>query len=234
MIVFFYYFFIFLIYAVIGWIVESTNISLRMGKFIDRGFLIGPYCPIYGFGCLGMILYLNQYKENVITVFILGVVICSILEYFTSYIMELLFKTRWWDYSERRFNLNGRICGENACMFGLGGLVVIYLVHPMLLGILNSLKTNTLIIISISLFIIFIIDIIISLNVINRFKKTITSIDLKKDSTLEFSKMVKQTIKENHQIFQNRLLTAFPNVSFQKIIDLKNDLKEDLMDLLKK
>lgn len=232
--VFFYYFLIFIIYAIIGWIVESTNVSLRMGKFIDRGFLIGPYCPIYGFGCLGMILYLEQYKENVITVFILGVVLCSILEYFTSYVMELLFKTRWWDYSDRKFNLNGRICGGNACMFGLGGIVVIYLLHPMLLNILAKLNSNTLMIVSIVLFIIYLTDTIISLNVINRFKKTITSIDLKRDSTLEFSKMVNQTIKENHKIFQKRLLTAFPNISFQKIIELKNDLKEDLMDLLKK
>ena len=151
---FFYYFIIFFAYSVIGWIVESTFVSLQAKPihFVNRGFLIGPYCPIYGCGSLGMILYLEQYKDNIITVFLLSVVICSILEYFTSYIMEKLFKTRLWDYSEKKFNLNGRICGENAILFGLGGVAIIYISHPILNEILNQLSKNAIMIIGIILF----------------------------------------------------------------------------------
>ena len=106
-------------------------------KIIDRGFLIGPYCPIYGCGTLGMILYLEQYKDNIITVFFLAVIICSILEYLTSYLMEKIFNARWWDYSDEKFNLNGRICGKNALLFGLGGVIIIYIAHPLLKNIMN-------------------------------------------------------------------------------------------------
>ena len=88
------YFMMFMIYAVAGWIMECTLGVIQKHKFVNRGFLIGPYCPIYGCGSLGMIIYLEQYKDNIVTVFLLSVVICSVLEYFTSYIMEKLFKTR--------------------------------------------------------------------------------------------------------------------------------------------
>ena len=99
---FFKYFLLFLIYAILGWIMESALVSFQSGKLINRGFLIGPYCPIYGWGGLIITLYLTQYKDNIFTVFFLAVIVCSILEYFTSYIMEKIFKARWWDYSDRK------------------------------------------------------------------------------------------------------------------------------------
>lgn len=188
------------------------------------------YCPIYGYGSLMMILYLEQYKENVLTAFILAVVICSVLEYFTSYIMEVLFKTRWWDYSEKKFNLNGRVCGENALLFGLGGVMVIYFIQPMVAFLLTKMNDTLLLILSILCFIIFITDTIISLNIVNRFKKTITDIDLKKDSTQDFSRMVRETIVKNHKIFQKRLFAAYPNLDLKKL----SNLKEELKDFLKK
>lgn len=232
--VFFYYFLLFFIYSVLGWIIESSLVSFYEKKFVNRGFLIGPYCPIYGYGSLAMILYLDQYKDNAITVFLLGVVICTILEYFTSYIMEVLFKTRWWDYSDKKFNLNGRVCGKNAILFGIGGIFIIYVAQPFLTKILSFIPDIVLFPISIVLFIIFLTDTIFSLNIMKRFKKTITSIDLKKDSTQEFSKMVRDAISNNHRIFQKRLMTAFPNLDFNKVIELKNKIKEELRETSKK
>lgn len=232
---FFYYFIIFFAYSVIGWIVESTFVSLQAKPihFVNRGFLIGPYCPIYGCGSLGMILYLEQYKDNIITVFLLSVVICSILEYFTSYIMEKLFKTRLWDYSEKKFNLNGRICGENAILFGLGGVAIIYISHPILNEILNQLSKNAIMIIGIILFIILVADTAVSFNIMNRFKKTISNIEIKKDSTIEFKKMVSDRMKEGHKIFQNRLLNAFPHIDVKPFMSLTKELK-GLKGLLRK
>lgn len=224
------YFLLFFIYSVIGWIVESTFVSIQTKKIVNRGFLIGPYCPIYGVGAVGMILYLEQYKNNIITVFLLAVIICSILEYFTSYIMEVLYKTRWWDYSDKKFNLNGRICGENALLFGLGGIIIIYIIHPLLTSKLILLNKTFLLIMTIIFFIIFLTDTIFSFNIVNRFKKTVTSIDLKKDSSAEFSKMVREVIGNNHRIFQNRLWKAFPDIDLGKI----KQLKEEIKDILKK
>ena len=209
------YFCIFFTYSVIGWILESILVSIKENKIINRGFLIGPYCPIYGTGALGMILYLEQYKNNIVTVFFLAVTLCSILEYVTSYLMEKLFKTRWWDYSKEKFNLNGRICGKNACIFGIGGILLIYIVHPLLKNILKSINPTILLIIIIICLILFTIDTIISLNIVNKFKNTVNSIDLKKDSTQEFTKLVKETIINNNKILQRRLLNAFPNINLK-------------------
>ena len=229
---FFYYFMIFFTYSVIGGIVESLFVSLQSKPihFINRGFLVGPYCPIYGYGSLGMILYLEQYKNNLVTVFLLSVIICTILEYVTSYIMEKLFKTRLWDYSKKKFNLNGRVCGENALLFGLGGVIIVYVVHPLLNGVLNQLDGTILLMIEIILFVIFLTDTIVSFNIMNRFKKTISNIDMRKDSTLEFKKMVSDKMNEGHKIFQERLLKAFPNIDLNPF----NAISKELKGLLKK
>ncbi len=220
------YFYIFFIYSIIGWILESLYVTIQQKKIVNRGFLIGPYCPIYGFGALGMILYLEQYKDNVITVFLLAVIICSILEYVTSYLMEKLFKARWWDYSNKRFNLNGRICGQNALLFGIGGVIIIYFVHPILNDILLSLDKKVLLIISIISLIIYLTDTIVSFNIINKLKYTITSIDTKKDSSQEFSKLVKETLSKRNKVLQKRLFSAFPNIDLKALLDIKNLLKK--------
>ena len=222
------YFCIFFIYSVIGWITESTYVSIKEKKIVNRGFLIGPYCPIYGCGALVIITYLEQYKDNIITVFFLAVIVCSILEYLTSYIMEKIFKARWWDYSNEKFNLNGRICGKNALLFGLGGVIVIYLVHPTLKNILTLFNPKLLFIIIIICLIIYLTDAIISFNIFNKFKNTITSIDLNKDSSQEFSKIVKETLLKNHKTLQKRLFTAFPNVDLQPLINLRKDIEDFL------
>jgi len=231
---FLYYFMLFFIYSIIGWAVESVYVSCQENKLVNRGFLIGPYCPIYGFGCLLMVLYLGQYKDNIVTVFLLGLVICSVLEYFTSYIMEVLFKTRWWDYSDRKFNLNGRVCGWNALLFGIGGLIIVYLLHPMLLHILIECNKTALLIISICCFIVFVTDLIFSLNIVNRFKKTVTDLDLKKDSTQEFSDMVREALLRNHRTFQKRLYTAFPNLDLKPLLTLRDEIKEEIQEFLDK
>ncbi len=226
---FLYYFGIFFIYSVLGWLIESTYVGIKQNKFTNRGFFIGPYCPIYGFGSLAIILYLEQYKDNIITVFFLAVIICSILEYLTSYLMEKIFNARWWDYSDEKFNLNGRICGKNALLFGLGGVIIIYIAHPLLKNIMNIIPKNILLIIITICFILFITDTIISFNIINRFKNTVSNMTIK-DSTQEFSKIVKETLFKNHKIFQKRLFTAFPNVDLHRFLNIKKDIKE----LLKK
>jgi len=231
---FFYYFFLFFIYCIIGWCVETIYVAINTKKFVDRGFLIGPYCPIYGFSCLGIVLYLTQYKDNFVTIFILGVVICSIFEYFTSYIMEKLFKTRWWDYSHKKFNLNGRICGFNSLLFGVGSLLVIYIIQPFLDLFLLRLNNKVFLGLNVICLILFIVDTIISFSVANKFKHTITNLDVKKDSTLEFTKLVRETIQNNNKIFQKRLLLAFPNIDLEKLIILKNELEDDIKELLNK
>ena len=99
-------------------------------KLVNRGFLIGPYCPIYGVGCLLLVFLLGRFKGQPVILFLMSIIVCSILEYSTSYIMEKLFKARWWDYSEYKFNLNGRICAATMIPFGILGVLVVYYLNP--------------------------------------------------------------------------------------------------------
>lgn len=231
---FFDYFLLFFIYSVLGWVMESIYVSSYSNKFVNRGFLIGPYCPIYGCGALIMIFYLTQYQNNILTVFILGVVICAILEYFTSYIMEKIFKARWWDYSHKKYNINGRICLDNIVAFGVLGLLMMYLINPFVLKFLGYVDIRVLNIVSIILGIVFIVDSIISFKVITGFKKVAKTI--KKDSTEEITKKVREILSKRGVLYK-RLVSAFDFEASDKLIkDIKSkvkNVKDDLDDYLK-
>lgn len=133
------YFILFIIYAMIGWCIEIINGLIQTKKFVNRGFLIGPYCPIYGVGGILITLLLSKYYNDPIVLFFMGIAVCGILEYLTSYIMEKIFKARWWDYSKRKFNINGRICLETIIPFGLLGCFIIYISNPLFINLINKM-----------------------------------------------------------------------------------------------
>ena len=128
----------FFLYAIIGWMCEVVYCSIPEKKFINRGFLNGPYCPIYGVGALIIITFLMPYVSDPILVFFIGVILTSTLEYITSWGMEKLFHAKWWDYSDHKFNINGRVCLLNSLLFGLLCVVLMYVVHPFVNDIVDS------------------------------------------------------------------------------------------------
>ncbi len=134
------YYLCFWIYSFLGWAVESTFCSINEQKVINRGFLSGPICPIYGFGALIVILCLTPFLSHPLFLFIDAVVLTSILEYFTSYLMEKLFHARWWDYSHHHFNLNGRICLATSLSFGGLSVFVMYFLHPSVVRLIGILS----------------------------------------------------------------------------------------------
>ena len=123
----------FTIFAVMGYFVELLNTLPRKKKISNRGFLFGPYLPIYGFGAIIMIMLSKDIpKDNLFIVFLVAMAIGVILEYSTSYILEKIFHLRWWDYSKtHKFNINGRICLRNSLLFGLGGCIFISFLVPL-------------------------------------------------------------------------------------------------------
>lgn len=203
-----YYFILFLIYSMLGWLIEVIRTYTSQHKFVNRGFLIGPYCPIYGIGVLLIINFLQEYMDNFIVLFLLAMLLCMTLEYFTSYIMEVLFNARWWDYSNRKFNINGRICLETAIPFGLCGLVIMYLVNPLLVSILDMIPRMILIILGICLMVIFLVDFVLSFIVILKFKNI--KLDKYKDDTEEMNKLIKEYLIKNSR-WTKRLVNSFPN-----------------------
>lgn len=209
----FTYFMLFFIYAILGWIIETTLVSIEKRKFVNRGFLIGPYCPIYGFGGLAITILLKNYTKYPIVLFLMAVIICGTLEYFTSYIMEKIFKARWWDYSAKKYNINGRICLETVVPFGILGCLVMYVLNPITFKYLNMLSNSMLNIISAICFTIFITDNIVSYNVISSFTKTVKTINVGKikDNTEEITKKVREVLI-GKSFFNKRLMEAYPNL----------------------
>lgn len=216
------YIIIFMFYSFLGWLMEVSLGLIQNKKFVNRGFLIGPYCPIYGYGLLLIVFLLKDYTSNALVLFILSMVICLVLEYLTSYFMELIFKARWWDYSDKKFNINGRVCLEYAIFFGLGGTLIMYIVHPFILSIVNRFSNLSLLIIAIALLLIYLLDNIISFNTLLKIK----GIDLKEhfDNTEEITKKVKEHLM-NHSKLTKRIANAFPNLKM-KIEKHKSNIKK--------
>ena len=203
------FFLAFIIYAFIGWILEIIYTYIRTKKVINRGFLIGPYCPIYGMGCILITLLLKKYYDAPIVLAIMSMIICSILEYLTSYAMEKVFKARWWDYRDRKFNINGRICLETLVPFGIGALVIMFVVNPFIVNLLNIIPDIIIYILFISIFVMFVLDIIISFNAISKIR--ISSKKILEDSTEEITKHVKKYLLNNFKQWK-RISKSFPDL----------------------
>ncbi len=134
----------FVIYSLVGWIYETVLFSIRERKFVNRGFLNGPICPVYGFGALVVLLALEGRIDNVFVLFVSAIILTGTLEYLTSVLLEKLFHAKWWDYSSRRFNLNGRVSLAAVAIFGVMAVLVIKYVHPFVRGMTSRLPPDVL------------------------------------------------------------------------------------------
>ncbi len=120
----------FLIYCFVGWLCEEIYCSVSAKKIVNRGFLHGPYLPIYGFGAMTVLFLLEPFINNIILLFFAGMVATSIIEYLGSYFLEKIFHIKLWDYSKNFLNINGRVCLLNSTLFGLLSLTMVYIIHP--------------------------------------------------------------------------------------------------------
>lgn len=122
----------FFIYAFLGWCTEVSFFAVKKGKFVNRGFLNGPVCPVYGFGLVAIIAALTPLKDNLLLLFLGSVLITSALEFLTGWALEKIFHTRWWDYTENKFNLCGYICLEFSLIWGLAATAVMKIIQPLI------------------------------------------------------------------------------------------------------
>ena len=212
-------FLLFIIYSVTGCIIEVIATYPDTKCFVNRGFLIGPYCPIYGNCAIAMILLLHNIKDPIL-LFILSIIICSVGEYVTSYLMEKIFHARWWDYTKNKFNLNGRICLVNSLAFGVLGFLLIKFVNPFVVGLITKLSPTIMNILFYTILILFLIDNVISFKVIFKIKNmSVKYVHL--DNTKEITEKVKKILSDN--VLAKRVFKAFPNIRFK--FNLKEKMK---------
>jgi uncharacterized membrane protein len=212
-------------YSVIGWIYESVLCSATEKRWINRGFLNGPYCPVYGFGAVLNILVLDGI-HNIFILFYLSAVTACTLEYFTSWLMEKLFQARWWDYSTHRFNLNGRISLAGAVVFGTLSVLLIRVIHPEVVQLTEAIPDTTVFAAALTIMIIAVIDCTVTvINVLGLNRKLrLAEIRLQiTEIKIQLSEIRTMIKKLNLQ--ELRLLRAFPK--------LKSVLYDDALQVIK-
>ena len=228
------YFLLFLTYAFLGWCMEVTCKFIQFKRFINRGFLIGPYCPIYGWGAVTITLLLQRYIDDIIVLFVMAVIVCSFIEYFTSYFMEKIYHARWWDYSNKKFNINGRICLDTMIPFGILGVFIMYVSNPFFMGIYNDIPEIWLHTISGILFILYIIDNVISAKIISSIHIEEEKVaDNTEEITNEIAIKIKQLLKQKSWLHR-RLIEAYPNLRFEKLELIKDRLEKQKQKIAKK
>ena len=144
--------------AFLGWVMEVVCKLIQFGRFINRGFLIGPYCPIYGFGAVLVTALLTPFSESPLAVFVLAMAVCGTLEYLTSYVMEKLFHARWWDYSRNRFNIQGRVCLLGFTAFACFTVLVVKWIQPGMIWVTEQIPRDVIIGLGIGLGALFALD----------------------------------------------------------------------------
>ena len=153
---------IFFILSFIGWLWEVSLHLVSDGIFVNRGVLHGPWLPIYGFGSILILTLLYRFRSKPYLLFFMTVILCGIVEYSTSYYLEVTNGMKWWDYTGYFLNINGRVCAEGLLVFGIGGMFVVYFVAPLLDNYIKKIKTEYVIYLCIILCSIYLIDLVIS------------------------------------------------------------------------
>lgn len=244
------------IYGFLGWCLEVVYATVNTGRFINRGFLNGPVCPIYGFGAVIIIICLAPFKNNLFLLFIGSVFITSLLEYITGLILEKVFYNKWWDYSHMPFNIKGYICLKFSLAWGIACIFLVRIVHPVISGIINLIPYILVQICAVIIIILFIIDLIASINTILKLNTTLQKIqeigikireksdELGEDileEALEFKKKYENFSKETIELkkryinlikknrFYTRLIKAFPHVKSNKYFDSLEILKKNVI-----
>lgn len=251
-------FLLFITYSFLGWIVESIYCSYKEKKLINRGFLIGPYCPIYGSAAVLILLFLSGYSNDLFVLFTISILLSGIVEYLTSYYLEKIFKLSLWDYSNNKFNINGRICLKNLLYFGILAVLLIKYINPFIYNLYMHIPYSLLWTLLITSLIVFIADLTLTIFAIYDIKKVAHKIldldelsdirdnmfvNVQEDLEIKAKYMKIGFISKNAEILEKiqnaakirfnyihkRFMNAFPNI---KSID-NNQYLEYLKNLFK-
>lgn len=168
---------IFIIYAFIGWCTEVAYATLNTGKFVNRGFLNGPYCPIYGCGVVIVVAALTPIKENLFILFAGSLLLTSTLEYITGFVLEKVFHNKWWDYSDKPFNIHGYVCLKFSIYWGLACTFIMEIVHPAIYTFITKIPFVIGVILVVIFAGAFILDMCVTVSTILKFNKRLRLLD---------------------------------------------------------
>ena len=206
---------IFFIYAFLGWCTEVSYAALVTGKFVNRGFLNGPVCPIYGFGVVIVLTCLTPLADNLLLLFLGSVVLTSALEWITGFVLEKLFHQRWWDYSDQPFNLSGYICLRFSIAWGFACMFVVKLLHPTVLLFIRIIPQALGVVLLVLLGAVMAVDLSATVSAIGKLNHRLEQLD-------ELAAKIKEVSNEFGENLADRVLDA---------VERGTDWKEDLDEL---
>ena len=250
------YLFYFVVYSFIGWCTEVCFCSVSTGKFVNRGFLNGPVCPIYGFGMVIVIYILTPVTENLFLLFFGSMILASALELVTGWALKKLFHTSWWDYSDKPFNLGGYICLGYSFYWAFGGVLMMRVIHPMIADLIAKINPKLGFVFLCVSFAVFAVDFVATILTINKLNKDLKTINklaeaihdssenlamrignkaIKEDEKLAGLKrelstrkdMLKADVAVSRVFGKQRILKAFPNAKHIDYNDLLEELKQN-------
>lgn len=236
----------FMFYSIAGWVLESVYRSFCEKRFVNTGFLNGPFCPIYGIGTIIMLLFLKDFQKNVILLFIISFLVLSAWEYVVGVLLEKIFKTRYWDYSDHKINIKGRVCLFNSVCWGIIGVLFIKYIHPFIeknMELVNPfILKNVVLVITILFIIDTIISIVSTINIKtalqkieelnNQIKekldevKTLTNKEIKTELVDGIQNKIDILKKKKNRLFRRlyrrvyRLKKAFPDLQSNEITEV--------------
>lgn len=229
--------FLFIAYSVIGWIWETSYVSVKQKHYVNRGFLHGPYVTIYGMACITIMASMSMFagfeNTNSICVIFLQIlyiaIVTSVWEYATSYILEQKFKARWWDYSYRKFNINGRIAPFSTLFFAIGGYLLWRFLNPLLLEIYGGINSEVMMFILIGFYFVYLIDAIIIFIQLNKLSNIIIALSQVKDKiSLKYKNL---SIKAERF---KKFFKKYPNAKSKKFKEHFEQVKENIYNKVKK
>ena len=206
---------LFFAYAFIGWCIEVTLKYFQFHRFINRGFLTGPWLPIYGSGAALITIAvkgLSPLDSSIGTTFVVSFILCGVVEYMTSFVLEKRFHARWWDYSQKPMNLHGRVWIGNLILFGLGGVLIAELFNPLLLRLSGHMSFRLREILAIVLSCVFATDYVMSHFVLKLVKTGVESSEA--DDTEAINKEIRLLLSDR-SFFYRRFAEAYPEVIYR-------------------
>lgn len=243
----------FFIYAILGWCAEVAFAAVKERKFINRGFLNGPICPIYGFGVLAVTVILNGYQDNLVLLFVMSLVVATALEWMTGFLLEKLFHHKWWDYSDMRWNIQGYICPLFSLLWGIACVFVVKLVHPFVMKLVHLMPKMVGELILLLVFLGFVADLYVTIHEILKLNVRLSRMQEIADELTNISEHlgenlsrnvingverqenIKEKVEERYRDYMEdisytgkRLLEAFPKMESTRYRQQLRDVKQYL------
>jgi len=239
--IFFNYFLYFIIYSMLGWVVEVLFHLYTEKKLINRGFLNGPWCPIYGVAAIIMITLLNRLPQNPILIFLAGSILASLIELITGVTLERLFGNKWWDYSDDRFNIKGYISLKFSIMWGIATIILIKFLQPTIEMFLSNFSLPTLVIIHNMALIVFVVDVTLTIsslielkNILAELKNIASELNLQKiQDELLNNKILNLAMRvKNRQIYLIKIYPKLTKDKLESLIDQVIEIKQKIYEKL--